>query len=90
MEPGTMPLQMLLVPHGAAGHLRVGDGDQNAAADVAGKVDEAGHLVALLPGHAHVGRVGDGDKAEGQGQHLHHAQPGRGAKVMSRVVTLAA
>ena len=60
----------------AAGDLRIGDGDQDAAADVAGEVDEARNLVALLLGHAHVGRVGDGDEAEGQRQHLDDAQPG--------------
>ncbi len=78
MEAGLHgALQMLLVPRGAAGDLRVGDGDEDAAADVAGEVDEAGDLVALLLGHADVGRVGDGDEAEGQGQHLNDAQPGR-------------
>jgi hypothetical protein len=69
-------LQMLLVPGGPAGDLGVGDGDHDAAADVAHEVDEAGDLVALLLGHAHVSRRGDGDEAEGQRQHLNHAQPG--------------
>ena len=32
--------------------LRVGDGDQDAAADVAHEIDEAGNLVAFLLGHA--------------------------------------
>ena len=68
------------MPERAAGHLRVGDGDQNAAADVAHEVDQARDLVALFPGHAHVGRRGDGDEAEGNRHHLNDAQPGRGGK----------
>ena len=52
-------LKMLFVPHGPAGDLRIRDRDQNRPADVAHEVDETGDLVALLPGHAHVGRGGD-------------------------------
>ena len=77
MEPLCIAaLQMLLVPGGAAGDLRVGEGNQDAAADVAGKVDKSRYLVAFFFGHADVGCVGDGDKAEGQRQHLNDAQPG--------------
>ena len=34
-------LQMLLVPQGTGGHLRIGDGDENTAANVAGDIDES-------------------------------------------------
>ena len=69
-------LEVLLVPHGAGGDLGAGDGDEDAAADVADEVDEACDLVGLLAGHADVGGGGDGDEAEGQGEHLDDAQPG--------------
>ena len=36
-----------LVPEGPVGDLGVGDCDKDAAADVAGEVDESGDLVAL-------------------------------------------
>ena len=69
-------LEVLLVPERAAGDLRVGDGDHDAAANVAHEIDESGNLVAFFLGHADVGGVGDGDEAEGQGKHLNDAQPG--------------
>ncbi len=68
-------LQMLLVPHGPAGDLRIGERDQDAAADVARKVDEAGHLVAFFARHPDVRRIGNRDETEGEGQHLHDAEP---------------
>ena len=77
---GHGALQVLLMPHGAGGDLGVGDGDEDAAADVAREVDEAGDLVALLLGHAHISRGGDGDEAEGERHHLDDAQPGGGGE----------
>ena len=60
---------------GAARNLCVGDGDHDAAANVARKIDESRNLVALFLGHADVRGVGDGDEAKGQRKHLNDAQP---------------
>src|ERR1700679_1409990 len=58
-------LQALLVKERAVGDLRIGDSDQNRAADVAGEVDESGDLVARFFRKADVSSIRNGDEAEG-------------------------
>src|SRR4051812_18374018 len=70
-------LQVLLVPERTRRHLRVGDRDENTAADISREVDEARDLVALFFREADVSGMGEGDEPEGEGQHRDDADPRR-------------
>src|ERR1700678_1130495 len=62
------------MPLGPFRHQGVGQRDEDAAANVTDKVDESRYLVVLLRGNSEIGSSGDGNKNEGDGDNLHHAQ----------------
>jgi hypothetical protein len=63
-------LQMCLVKERAVGDDRSGNGNEDAATNVANEVDDSGDLVARLFRKPDIRRVGEGDKAEGNWDHL--------------------
>src|ERR1700723_8424 len=69
-------LQMRLVKKRAVGNDRSGDGDENAAANIADEIDNPRNLVTRFFRKSDIGRICDGDECERNRKHLKNSQPG--------------
>ena len=69
-------LQVRLVEERTVGDDCSGNGNEDAAANVANKVDDPRDLIARLFRKSDIGRGGDGDEGERNREHLKNSQPG--------------